>query len=153
MSKLTALAKVLKQLNVASKKIIDASLAVMKQIQTTDSELVDDLIETRGLEDTERLDSEGLRANLLEELQQASMGWADDAERIRKELDHFVLEEEDVYTVNADPEVCPFLTEVWNGDSYDKTGIDGLRSLLDDLNVQLKSITPEGLIELVQNEE
>lgn len=149
MSTFTTLAKLLKQLNVASKKILDASLKLMKQIQDTDSEFIDDLIDSRGLVDEVNEDGTSTinREDLLNDLQQASLGWTDDAESVRREIDNFIVEEDDVYTVNADPDVCPFLTEVWNGDSYDKTGVEGLKALLDDLNLQLEGITGENLVE------
>lgn len=143
MSKFAVLAKVLKQLNVTSKKILESSLKLMKQIQYTDSEFVDDLIDARGLEDDGNID----RNALLNDLQQASLGWTHDAESVRREIDSFIVEEDDIYTVNADPDVCPFLTEVWNGDSYDKTGVEGLTALLEDLKVQLGGITGEKLVE------
>lgn len=149
MNTFTTLAKLLKQLNVASKKILDASLKLMKQIQDADSEFVDDLIDSRGLVDEVNEDGTSTinREELLNDLQQASLGWTDDAESVRREIDSFIVEEDDVYTVNADSDICPFLTEVWNGDSYDKTGVEGLKALLDDLNLQLEGITGENLVE------
>jgi hypothetical protein len=147
MSKLAALAKVLKQIDGVSKKIIDKSLSIMKQLQDTESELIDDLIDAKGIEMKE--EDTGHRAYLLEELQRASLTWTFDAESVKNEIGNFIIEEDDVYTVNADHDVCPFLTEVWNGDSYDKTGLEGLKSLLEDLNVQLKGITESNLIENV----
>lgn len=141
MSKLTVFAKVLKRLDSTSQNIINASLAIMKKIQNVDSELVDDLIEEKG-GDSETADREAL----LNALQEASLDWTGDAEKVRQELDNFVLEEDDIYTVNADMDTCPFLTEVWNGDSYDKTGVEGLQALLTDLENQLKDINEESLV-------
>lgn len=141
MSKLTAFAKILKRLDTTSQNIINASLKIMKRIQEVDSELVDDLAEELNLEE-DKID----RALLLSALQDASLEWSVDAQRVKGEIDNFVLEEDDIYTVNADVETCPFLTEVWNGDLYDKTGVDGLKALLEDLEALLKEINEENLV-------
>lgn len=141
MSKLTAFAKILKRLDKTSQNIINASLRIMKKIQDVDSELVDDLAEELNLEE-DKVD----RELLLSALQDASLEWSVDAQKVTGELDNFVLEEEDIYTVNADMDTCPFLTEVWNGDSYDKTGLEGLKALLEDMEGQLKEINEEALV-------
>lgn len=142
MEKLSELAKVLKRLDIVSKKIMVTALAVMKQVHSEDSELVDDLIDERGLGD------DADRAVLLAELQDASLGWTADAENVRKEIGNFIIEDDGVYTVAAveTPDECPFLTEVWSGDSYDKTGVDGMKELLKDLEEQLVGITAENLV-------
>lgn len=141
MKQFSNLAKILKKIDVTSKKIIDETLKLMNQIQNEDSELVDDLAEFRGLE--EPFD----RAKLLEGLQNSSMFLSSDAETVRNEIENFMVEDDGVFVVNADHEVCPFLSEVWNGDSYDKTGIDGLKELLKDLESQLLLVTSEKLVE------
>lgn len=43
-------------------------------------------------------------------------------------------------------ETCPFLSEVWSGDAYDASGIEGLRSLRRDLQENLSKVTDKSLM-------
>ena len=43
-------------------------------------------------------------------------------------------------------EDCPLLSEVWNGDAYDKHGIEGLRELRGELERKRVNISEENLL-------
>ncbi len=142
MKNMKELTKVMKGLERVSEKIIKTSLAIMLQVQNEDSEFIDDLAEMRGLPE-ETVD----REELLFDLQDASMGWTSDAESVKRELPNFIMSDgHEMFRINDEPEECPFLTEVWNGDLYDKTGMDGLKELLKQLGDHLQTITAENLI-------
>ena len=148
MEGLRALSATLTDIDVVATKIIQRSVKIMNQLHDTDSEFVDEL-----LDDVE--DMKLTREDALKRLQEFSLTYTIDAERVKHELGKFVKEgpPEDEnkltgsYTVNA--EGCPFLAEVWNGDMYDKTGIDALKDLLADLKNQLKSISSKHLVDNV----
>ena len=152
------LAKVIKSLNSVSKQIIATSRELMEQIQSEDSEFVDDLIDAKGLDvgnDGDDVSDGSItvdRKQLLEDLQNVSLSWIEDAETVKRELEHFIVssgsteEQTGIFQINENTEDCPFLTEVWCGDMYGDAGIDGLRALLKHLNDQLSNITGEKLV-------
>jgi hypothetical protein len=61
-----------------------------------------------------------------------------------KEIDQFVVGDGESFKINAE---CEFLYEVWNGDMYDKTGVEGLEELLKELTSRLENLDDEHLIE------
>lgn len=125
-----------------SKKIIKKSLPIMDSLKNEDSNLVDDLM----CEIPERYSS---RTDALSDLQNASMTWIIDAEAVLRELPSFIIETEGKFQINEDHNECPFLCQVWKGDMYDASEIEGLNALRDDLTKQLSEITSENLFKKV----
>lgn len=148
----TGLAKTLKKVTGTARKIAAASIKIMGDLQNDEREsnqYVEDVLD--ALADNgvgnERLPA---REDVLDELRAGSLRWIEDAQTVIRESPHFIVEEvidgKIFYSVNTDAEICPFLSEVWNGDQYDKTGVEGLKELLLDLETQLGKISSEELI-------
>ena len=118
-----------------SNAIILESLPIMRNIDSGDK-YVDDLIgEFPNLS----------RDQALEVLQEVSLEWVKDAEPLTKEASIFITEGEEGYHIN-DTEECPILSEVWKGDAYDKSEVEGLRELLKDLKQELALVNETHLI-------
>ncbi len=126
-----------------AKKILEQSLKTMGELESDDCEAVDDILDALSLED-----DSVTRSKVLAALQNESLKWVADAEKVLAELPYFVLDEEtnSKFSVNADPEKCPFLSEVWNGDAYDISEIGGLNALADDLKTQLAAVSIQNLV-------
>ena len=143
MEQLKALTTTLTDIDAVATKIIQRSVKIMNQLHDTDSEFVDELLD--DLEDMKLA-----RDDALKRLQEFSLTYTVDAELVKRELPKFVTEtstddgQQGSYTVNS--EACPYLAQVWNGDMYDKTGVQGLKELLADLKGQLKSISSKNLV-------
>jgi hypothetical protein len=73
--------------------------------------------------------------------------WLNDATTVLHELDLFIVYNDTGFSFNF--EGCPFLSEVWNGDTYDHQGIDGFVKLDEDLKNQFKLANREKLFETV----
>ena len=120
----------------------------MGELETDESEAVDDILDALALED-----DAATRSKVLAAMQNESLKWVVDAEKVLAELPHFVTGDDDAYTarfwVNQDPSQTPFLSEVWNGDAYDIPEIGGLQALADDLKTQLSAIHIHTLVKKI----
>lgn len=140
MSTFQALSKTITKLEKTSKKIISKSLDIMKQLTGVDCDTIEDYLETVEQENVNR-------EQVLQRMQEISLGWVEDAEKVHKELPKFVTEAEDgTFRITENTEDCPFLLEVWNGDVYDQTDLVSLNMLLKTLETQLSNISTEYLI-------
>lgn len=135
------LSKVLASCEKVARQILSKALQTMKDLRE-DSEIVDDFLDDLLAKNA----SEISRSDALNILQNCSLDWVTDAEKVVNEMPNFVIEEDSKYSVNADHETCPFLSEVWNGDAYDMSEIEGLQALLSDLRSQLENISIERLV-------
>ena len=81
----------------------------------------------------------------VEVIRTVALNMVADAKQIRKELPSFGEAIASNQPVN--PDQTPFLSEVWSGDAYDTTGVDGLDILLCELRVQYEKLTPDTLID------
>lgn len=78
-------------------------------------------------------------------MQQISIEWIKDASLVKTEIDKFFYATEDGFFFQTDPDICPFLAEVWNGDAYDAPLVEGLENLKKDLSQQFSKINRENL--------
>jgi hypothetical protein len=139
MDELVILTTTLKQISKIANQIISRALTVMRLITELENELVDEVVE----------ENESITKEVaLDRLRSITLGWIADAEIVVKEIPRFVTSgRAGKFKINDDSEVCPFLSQVWNGDTYDLTEVDGLVALRDDLARQLSEVTRERLIE------
>lgn len=141
MKKLTELSKVLEDIKGTSKKIMQKTLKLMKLVERGEPELVEEFIFY--------LEDEGIpspnKVSALQSLQKHVFDFLGSSEIVNKEIDHFVKANDEGFEIDADPEAVPFLSEVWNGDAYDKVEIEGLEQLLDELHEQLSGISKDDL--------
>ncbi len=72
--------------------------------------------------------------------------WLVDAQSVIKEIDVFVKYTDAGFLLNLDE--CPFLSEVWNGDTFDKQELDGLQALNLELKKQFANMHRENLYKL-----
>jgi len=108
----------------------------MKNLETHENEFVDDILYELNDIDKDRA---------LEVLQDISLEWIHDAEKVKKEINRFVVVSGETYSLNIDE--CPYFAQVWSGDFYDKEELEGLKALYDDLLNQSKRISEESLVE------
>ena len=78
-------------------------------------------------------------------MQSVTIEWIKDASSVKLEIDKFITFTEEGFVFQTDSKICPFLLETWNGDAYDKQGIEGLKELKNDLVKQFINITRENL--------
>lgn len=117
----------------------------MGELETDESEAVDDILDGLALEDDATT-----RSKVLVALQNGSLKWVEDAVKVINELPYFVVDEDaSKFSINADPDQTPFLSEVWNGDAYDIPEIGGLQALADDLKTQLAAIHIHTLVKKI----
>lgn len=86
------------------------------------------------------------KENLQESMKNVAIEWVKDASAVKSEIDSFIKITEE--GIMFETEKCSFLAEVWNGDAYDKSGIEGLQELNNDLKKQFSNITRENLYSL-----
>lgn len=133
MDNFKTLTKIMSALRKKSHEIIDQALPFMELV--SHNEYVATLIEKfPSLQPDDAQNT----------LQDVCLEWVEDADKIRQEIYLFIIETEDGFRINT--EGCPFLSEVWNGDAYDKQGIEGMRMLLADLAIQQQNINEESLL-------
>jgi hypothetical protein len=133
------LVKLLGSVKKTSKQIISKSLVIMKKLTREDIYLVEDLVENAKGESRIVTPEKA-----LELLRETVTSWTLDSSEILKEIDQFVVGDGESFKINAE---CEFLYEVWNGDMYDKTGVEGLEELLKELTSRLENLDDEHLIE------
>ena len=140
MQRLKKLNSVLEEIDKTSRKILKRALPIMKELEDIDSYLVDDYLDKTGGDN---------REEALERLQNISLQLISDSEIVQKEIVNFsesVIQGEEGLENQSDQ--FPFLLEVWCGDMYGESDIDGLRLLSNDLKRQLLDVTDERLIEM-----
>ena len=136
MSKVSILAKTLKNINRVSKKILKDAVPIAEDLAGDDSELVEEFLE---------------RYNVTEEvaggiLQQTLLLFIEDAERIENEFLIFsdvVCEGDDAI---AEVEGCDFFQELWFGDIYDVARNKALTQFLKDLQATSQKINDDSII-------
>jgi hypothetical protein len=138
MNSLKNLNILLKQIKTISKDIMRASLELMNDLKSEDCEIVELILERRHDLSPDKA---------LELAQEESLGLVKDAEQILKELPLFVVSDSNGFHFNENMEECPFLIQVWRGDTYDQDDIGGLKLLKDDLQSQLADISIEKFAE------
>jgi hypothetical protein len=130
--------KLIQDISNVCKRILSRTLELMNSLQDEDSEYIDDVLD--GIDGEEEP-----RSKILEALQNVSVSFIGDAETVDNEIVHFKPKKDEAFVDDK----CPYLSQVWNGDIYDKTEDDGLRALVEDLNEQLLKVTSENLIQTV----
>jgi hypothetical protein len=141
MEKIGKLIVVLPALKKISNDIIRKTIPIMKSIELENNSYTKEVSKKFPELSTDLI---------LEKMQRVTLDWVGDAEKVKSEIDRFIVETEDG-VFKLDFEMCKFLAEVWNGDTYDKMEIDGLQALLDDLKTQLSEISQENLVPLTLN--
>lgn len=114
----------------------------MEKLKQEDNDLVEELLED-GLE----INS----AEALETLQQISLELVNDSEIVLREIESFteaVLQGDDAIMESEDE--YPFLIQVWCGDMYPESHIEGLESLVEDLSSQMTQISEDSILDLVK---
>lgn len=166
MEELNELTVLLNKISNVSNQIIKKSVDLMGDISNEGSEVIDDLLEVltnngemtsalfrkrRGFDGTNKEKELPSREDALSHLQNESLSFVVDAEKVLNEIPLFIVKEAGTqrgWSINTEDK-CPFLSEVWNGDAYDKTEIEGLKALLSDLQNQFEQITTENLVKIV----
>jgi hypothetical protein len=128
----------LEEIKVAAVNILKKLEPVMKNIKDANHEVV--------LQGTKKHPEYSVLA-FQEAMSAVATEWIKDASAVKLEIDGFIKLSDDglPYIVFIS---CPFLTEVWNGDAYDKQGLDGLKALKADLLKQFNDINRENLFVL-----
>jgi hypothetical protein len=72
--------------------------------------------------------------------------WTERADKVNVEIDKFVVEDNNTFSISPSPEVTPFLSEVWYGDTYDKEGLQGLLALKKALTDDVALVSEKSLI-------
>lgn len=98
------------------------------------------------VEEISNLDPKLDKKKVLEEAQDFAAHFMDDAETISNELPKFIINKNNKIKLNKE---CDFLYKVWAGDEYGKSGIEGFKLLLEDLNKQKENIKKKIIVEHV----
>jgi len=138
MDQLRLLTKTLNEISKLSTEILTRSLVIMRSLPDKDSDIIEDIFELR---------QDLKREVIVEAAKEASMDLVSDAEIVRSEIKGFVVKTADGFQLNE--KACPFLAQVWHGDAYDKSEIEGLQALRDDLKVQLGNTDEETFVQYV----
>lgn len=137
LNKLTVTLNAIKNL---SKKIISTAIPIMKELENSENDLLDEFLDS--------VDSLNEK-EALEFLQDISLSLVKDAECVVKEIESFsgsvVLGEE---AIDEGEDEYPFLMMVWYGDTYGIDGIEGLNTLVLDLQKQLADINEDNILEI-----
>lgn len=153
MKRLTILSKTLSAIKKTSKHIIQKSVAIMAVLKDEDSasDLISNVLDQLPAREEEASTSAS-KSDVLAALQTNSLPWTELAEKVNAEISNFVVENEDgSFSVNPNHDQCPFLSEVWNGDSYDMQEIEGLQALLAELKDNENAVTSENLVSITVN--
>lgn len=119
-----------------SKKILSRMIEIMKQIDDSDSEFLENFFEMLDPNESLTIDQKN---RALEELKNSSLKIVADSQTILEEFSDF----EKTLIRGGDDEIeklenCDFLKEVWFGDVFEKDHLDGLLALVEDLENQFK---------------
>jgi hypothetical protein len=142
MDEFTGLSKILDDIRNTSKSILTNGFEIMKSLSDEECELVDSFLEK--LEDVKT--TLPTREEALGLLQEQSVGLLGDAEVVNDEIDSFISRSDKGFTIEA--EKCPYLSEVWNGDMYDKFEMEGLQELLNELKSLSNNANREYLVQI-----
>jgi hypothetical protein len=139
MNKLNSLTNILNIIENTAKDILAKALPIMKDLESTNSELVDEVMEY--IKDVSS-------QTVLEVLQNICLDLVEDAEKVVLEIEAFsdaVVQGEEV--IEEREEEYLFLMEVWCGDIYEKEKLAGLKELARELKNQLKEVDENKIIE------
>lgn len=144
-TKFTTLISTLKELEESSNSLLKKLDPVMSNVSGENSTIVNEYIKKKSLADTQenRKKISSIMINVL------SL-WVKDALSVKKEVDNFIKLESAGFIIQRTE--CPFLTEVWDGDAYDKYEIAGFLQLKEDLKSQFNKYTREALFLSVTKE-
>ena len=132
MDKLKGLISDIEQINTTCEKIIRKSVPVMKSILEDKNNLVNQVKEKYPA-----LDEKAIR----QKIQASALALVSDAKTIKRETNPFIS---GLLCISSQD--TPFLTEVWMGDTYGRSGADAFKDLLGDLNSRLENCTLENVI-------
>jgi hypothetical protein len=125
MLRLKNILTLLSEINDASKAVMKRSLEVVNKIPT----YTEDVLYTYP---------ELNRADVVDKMTMISSEWTETAESVNKELPDLFIEGDDTIGINFDR--SPFFSEIWNGDTYGKSDIEGLMMLKKELFTNLQQI-------------
>lgn len=124
-----------------AKDIIELALPIMKELVRDDNDFVEDILDER-----EDLDRDVVAGELRDRL----IFLTQDANVILTELESFKKDFlEDSICSEVDQCSYPFLFEVWSGDSYGESERDGLKLLINDLEMNLSNLDEDQIINFV----
>ena len=86
------------------------------------------------------------REQIVEKMLAIVATWTERADKVNVEIDKFVVEDNNTFSISPSPEVTPFLSEVWYGDTYDKEGLQGLLALKKALTDDVALVSEKSLI-------
>jgi hypothetical protein len=138
MERLNKLTETLNVLRHLSHQIISTALPIMKELENPNSELVNEFMDERpGID----------RNTATTILQTVSLELVNDAKVVNEEIESFsasVIYGEDGISEGEDE--YPFLIQVWYGDMYGDSEINGLQALVIDLQSQLSKIDEDVIL-------
>lgn len=110
----------------------------MEDVVSEPEDIIDDI--------EDALDSKSIkvpRDTIKTTIQEILLQQIDIADKSRKEVNEFA----GAFASNEriDTDTCPFLSEIYYGDAYDKEGIDGLLELCKELNSIKETATANGI--------
>lgn len=143
MTNVNNVSKLLKSIHHVAEDIIIRTGKIRKYVQTDEDGLIYDLQDDYPDEDENRI---------LDVIGDVIVSLYQDARIVLGQIDSFseCLMKESLFEKNI--EKYPFLYQVWSGDVYGLTEVDGLRELLVDLQNQSKMITIEKVLDQVKKE-
>jgi len=127
MEELFKLVSVLREIKTAADDIIKKFNPVLENLKDSNNELVQQAIK--------KYPNHG--STIQESMRKVVNEWMVEALRTRAELDSVIITApgDDGFVIEFNERV-PFLMEVYNGDIYDKQGLNGVIALRDDLKLQ-----------------
>lgn len=142
MSKINEAKNKIKRVEHLFDEISDKCLNLIKYVKdnkyTEKSKIVQTLCETCEIDDDQALSIVLTTCNLL----------AQDAIDFLEQKDNF-----NILTIDQDFEDCQFIAEIWSGDAYGVTEIEGLDAFRRDIEDQYLTLTnPENLLRKCQTE-
>jgi hypothetical protein len=135
MDKVRTLTKLLKSIHRIAKDITQKSVDLMKVLEDPENDIVDEIHDQ--IPHIPKL-------QILQTAQNASLTYVDDSKRVLDEIDKFIQYSDSTMTLNH--KECTFLSQVWHGDFYGTTELEGLFALKADLEKQLDQISEDHLI-------
>lgn len=129
--------KLVSEIRMVASKIIRRAIPMMEDIgDEEESEYVEMFV-------NEYPDLE--REKIRDVLQSITTAWVADAEKVKMEIDTFIVFDGDQVKIN---EGCSdFFAQIWAGDTYDKEGEEALQGLLEDLQTQVSVVTEQDLLD------
>ncbi len=138
MERLNQLTKMLNTIKNLSNNIIEKSIPIMKELAEENNDLLEELLEKQDID-----------ADVaIETLQNICLDLTKDAESVIEEIEPFsdaIIQGQDALDEGEDE--YPFLLQVWYGDMYEESEIEGLKVLAKDLKKQLKQVDEDKIID------